>query len=208
MIPCRSFYPKGDNRVFLGGTLIRNFDGFRRLFRRAAAEFNHPFTISDDDMRLINRTLAGLGGPPANREVVGPFNSDGLATLLLFLLTQELECRVGLLGHVEPTMVRLKSLVHVLSQAAYPLITGLPALPFAEAIKEMGPERTILKPLVIYDEAGEPTSIALSGAHGRLGVGLDHGPYTLAILVGQHAGPAPLERANSAMQPSVLIVPD
>lgn len=191
--------------MFIGGTLIRRFDGFRRLCRRAAAEYGHSLTFGDDDLVLANRVLAALGGPPAASQVRGRFgSSDGLPLLLLFLMTQELDCRVGLLGDAEAAMGRLKGLAHLFGQAAYPLATGRPALAFQEVVRELGPAGAVLKPLVSYDEDGEPAAIDLQGAAGRLGVGPEHGPYTLAVML-EGAGPAPLRTGGGVLHPAVLI---
>lgn len=194
--------------MFLGGTLIKRFDGFRRLCRRAAEEYRHPLTMTDSDMLLANRVLAGLGGPPAASQVKGRFESDGLPLLLLFLLTQEFPCRAGLLGQSEPVMGRVKGLVHLLGHAAYPLISGQGPLSFQDVVKELGAGGAILRPMVRYDDAdGEPLSIDLTGAQGRLGTGAEHGPYHLAVLLGEGAGPAPLAQPEGALHPTVLLLP-
>lgn len=192
--------------MFVGGVLIKQFDGFRRLCRRAAVDFNHELTIPDEDMLLANRILAGLGGPPAPSQVRGRFNGDGLATLLLFLLTQERECRAGLLVQAEPTMGRLKSLVHLLSHAVYPTIAGPAPLQFQDVVKELGPSGAKLKPLFRYDDDGEPIAMELNGGSGTLRVGAEGGPYTLVVTSAEGAGPAPLEAPGGAMHPAVLIL--
>jgi hypothetical protein len=192
--------------VFVGGTLIRRFDGFRRLCRRAAAEFGHPLSLPDGDLLLANRVLAGLGGPPAASEIRGRFEGDGLAMLLLFFLTQEWDCRVGLLGSAEPGLARLKSMAHLFSHGAYPLLTGQAPLAFQDVVRELGAAGAAFKPLVRYDDHdGEPLSIDLLGSAGRLGVGPEHGPYTLAILL-EGAGPAPLRQADGILHPTVLVL--
>lgn len=186
--------------------LIRRFDGFRRLCRRAAEEYRQPLSLTDSDMLLINRVLAALGGPPAASEVRGRFESDGLPLLLLFLLTQELDCRVGLLGDAEPVLGKLKGLAHLLGHGVVPMLTGQTPLSFQDVVRELGPAGAALKPLVSYDQDGEPEAIAPSGAAGRLGVGPDHGPYTLAVMLGGAAGPAPLRPAAGTLHPTVLLL--
>ncbi|HWI61646.1 MAG TPA: hypothetical protein VNT75_07410 [Symbiobacteriaceae bacterium] len=190
--------------MFVGGTLIRQFDGFRRLCRRAAEEYRHPLTLSEGDLVFVNRILAALGGPPAASEVRGRFDSDGLPLLLLFLLTQEMEIRAGLLGDASAPLAHLKGLCHLLGQAAYPLVTGRPQLAFQDVVRELGPTGAVLKPLVRYDADGEPLTIDLIGAAGRLGVGPEHGPYTLAVLL-DGSGPAPLRQAAGGLHPAVAI---
>lgn len=197
----------GESTVYVGGTLIRRFDGFRRLCRQAAEEYRHPLTVTDGDMILANRTLAGLGGPPAASEVRGTSEGDGLPLLLLFLLTGEIPCHIGLLGNSEPVMARLKALAHLLGHGVYPLVTGKPALGFQEVVRELGAGGAVLRPLLHYDQEGEPTAMDLSGAAGRLGVGPEAGPYTLAVYLGEAAGPAPLARSEGDLHPAVLILP-
>ncbi len=193
--------------MFIGGHLIKRFDGFRRLCRHAAGEFNHPLSMPDDDLLLANRVLAALGGPPAKPEVRGRFEGDGLALMLLFLLTQEIPCRVGMLGGAEETLGRLKGLIHLFGHAAYPLLSGQSALPFQDVVKELGPGGAVLRPLVRYDQDGEPMEIELSGSAGALRTGSDGGPYTLAVLNGNSPGPAPLgSAAEGGMHPTVLIL--
>lgn len=194
--------------MFVGGVLIRRFDGFRRLCRKAAEEYGTPLLVTDADMLLANRVLASLGGPPAASEVRGRFEGDTLPLLLLFFLTQEMPCRVGLLGNAEPVMARVKSLVHLLGQAVYPMVSGQGALAFQDVVKELGPSGAILRPSLTYDERdGEPVSVSAAGAAGRLGVGADHGPYTLAVLLGESSGPAPLAAgAEGDLHPAVLVV--
>jgi hypothetical protein len=194
--------------MFVGGTLIRRFDGFRRLCRRAAEEYRHPLAVTEADMLLANRLLAGLGGPPAASEIRGRFEGDTLALLLLFFLTQELPVRAGLLGNAEPVMGKVKSLVHVFGHATYPLLTGRPALNFQDVVRELGPAGATLKPLVRYDDQdGEPLTIDLLGAAGRLGVGPEEGPYTLAVLLGAQSGPAPLSPVVDGLHATVLVHP-
>lgn len=194
--------------MYIGGVLIKRFDGFRRLCRRAATEFNHPLAITDEDLQLANRTLAALGGPPAGSEVRGRFTSDGLPLLLLFFLTQEMPCRIGLLGQTEAAMGRLKSLIHLFGHAVYPLISTQPPLAFAEVVRELGPSGALLKPCVVYeDRDGEPTEILRSGSAGQLRIGSEGGPYTLAVLQGEATGPARLQSANDLLHPAVLILP-
>ena len=192
--------------MFLGGTLIRRFDGFRRLCRRAAEEYGHPLAMTEADLLLANRVLAGLGGPPAASQVKGRFESDGLPLLLLFFLTQEMPCRAGLLGNAEPVMGRLKGLVHLLGHGVYPLISGHPPLAFQDVVKELGTATAVLRPCVRYDQEGEPLSLDLTGSGGRLGVGPEHGPYNLAVLLGEGAGPAPLRQPEDGLHPTVLML--
>ncbi|HWI52513.1 MAG TPA: hypothetical protein VNT01_10285, partial [Symbiobacteriaceae bacterium] len=143
--------------------------------------------------------------PPAASEVRGRFEGDGLALLLLFLLAQEMDIRAGLLGRAEETLGRLKGLVHLFGQAAYPLVAGRPALAFQDVVRELGPAGAVLKPLVRYDQDGEPLSVDLLGAGGRLGVGPEHGPYTLALLL-DGAGPAPLRPVEPDLHPVVAVL--
>jgi hypothetical protein len=192
--------------VFIGGILIRRFDGFRRLARQAADQYGHPLTITEADMLLANRVLAALGGPPAPAEVRGRFSPDGLPTLLLFLLTQEQPCRVGLLGNAEPVMGRLKSLAHLLGHSVCPLLSGQPPLPFQEVVRELGPTVAALRPLFQYDEAGDPTGFEPQGAAGLVRTGPEGGPYTLAVLLGEGAVPAPLETVGGPLHAAVLIM--
>jgi hypothetical protein len=192
--------------MFMGGTLIRRFDGFRRLCRRSAAEFGHALSVPEGDLLLANRVLAGLGGPPAAAEIRGRFEGDGLPLLLLFFLTGEVDCRVGLLGAAEPALARLKALAHLFGQGAYPLLTGQAPLAFQDVVRDLGAAGAAFKPLVRYeDRDGEPLTIDLTGAAGRLGVGPEHGPYTLAILL-EGAGPAPLRQADGSLHPTVLVL--
>lgn len=202
--------------MFVGGTLIRRFDGFRRLCRQAALEFSHQLSLPDGDLLLANRVLAGLGGPPAPPEVRGSFTGDGLSLLLLFLLTQEIPCRAGLIGRSDAHLTRLKSLAHLLGHAAYPVLTGSPPLAFQEVVREIGPTGARMRPLLTYDSEGEPVDFLPEGAAGSLGVGPDQGPYTLAVLLGPSSGPAPLlpsplaqERGEqpSGLHPVVLYLP-
>lgn len=190
----------------MGGMLIRRFDGFRRLCRRAAEEYRHPLSLTDGDMLLANRVLAALGGPPAASEVRGRFESDGLPLLLLFLLTQELDCRAGLVGDADDTLAKLKSLAHLLGHGVCPMLTGQEPLAFQDVVRELGPAGAVLKPLVTYDQDGEPEAIATSGAAGRLGVGHEHGPYTLAVMLNGAGGPVPLRPTDGTLHPTVLLL--
>lgn len=186
--------------------LIRRFDGFRRLCRYAAEEFRLDLQIDDEDLILANKTLAALGGPPMSSQVAGSFRGDGLPLLLLFLLTQEMECRVGLIGNAEPIMARLKALTHLLGHAVWPTLTGSrEPLAFQDAVREIGPHGAVLRPLFHYDADGEPTSVDPSGAAASLRVGAEGGPYTLAVLLGDQAGPAPLAQPG-ALHSAVLVV--
>jgi len=189
----------------VGGTLIRRYDGFRRLFRHAAAEFRIPLNVPEPDLLLANRVLAALGGPPAAAEVRGSFTGDGLALLVLFLLTQEIPCRVGLLGRAEGELARLKSLVHLLGQAAYPTLTGGAPLQFQAIVRELGPGGAALRPCFLYDAEGEPTEMVLEGAAGSLRTDPDGGPFTLLILAG--AGAARLEPPGGTLRPAVVVLP-
>ncbi len=194
--------------MFIGGLLIKRFDGFRRLVRRAAEEYNHPLAVPEEDMILANRTLAAMGGPPAASQVQGRFTGDTLGVMLLFLLTQEMTCRVGLLGKTEETMGRLKGLVHLFGHAVWPMVTGKPPLGFQEVVRELSPNSAALRPLVRYDDRdGEPTGIEPAGGAGIVRTGPDHGPYTLAVLLGDGTGPAPLGAGEGALHPAVLILP-
>lgn len=192
--------------MFIGGTLIRRFDGFRRLCRHSALNLGTELYIPDGDMLLCNRVLAALGGPPAAQEVRGALAGDGLAVLLLFLLTQDLPCRAGLLGHPDPILTRIKSLVHLLGHGVYPTLTGSDPLPFQEVVRELGPSGVVLKPLLRYDETGEPVEALPAGGAGAVRVGSEGGPYTLAVLQGSGTGLAPLGAAGGPMHPAVLIL--
>jgi hypothetical protein len=192
--------------LYIGGILIRRFDGFRRLCRHAAEEYHLPLTITEEEMLLANRVLAALGGPPAPSEVRGRFAADGLPALILFLLTQEYPCRIGLLGDGEQVISRLKSLVHLLGHGACPLITGQPPLAFQEVVKELGPTGVVLRPLIRYDAAGEPVGVEPAGAAGAVRVGPEAGPYTLAVMPGQGARPASLASADGGLHPAVLVL--
>lgn len=192
--------------MFVGGTLIRRFDGFRRLCRHAAFQFGLPLSLPDGDLMLANRILAALGGPPAAPEVRGSFQGDGLSMLLLFLLTQEMECRIGLVGPSDPLLARLRSLVHLLGHAVYPTLTGQGQLAFQEVVKEMGHSGALLKPCFEYDGEGEPVAIRPAGAAGQLRLGSDAGPYTLAVLLGQGVGPMPVAARNGPLHPAVVVL--
>lgn len=192
--------------MYIGGILIRRFDGFRRLCRNAAEEYHLPLTIGEDEMLLVNRVLAALGGPPAPSEVRGRFSADGLPALLLFLLTQEYPCRIGLIGDAEQVISRLKSLVHLLGHGACPLISGEPPLAFQEVVKELGPTGVVLRPLFRYDDAGEPLGFEPEGGAGAVRVGPEAGPYTLAVVPGQGGRPASLGSAGGELHPAVLVL--
>lgn len=195
-------------RVYIGGILIRQFDGFRRLCRHGAEEFHLALSMPDEDMLLANRVLASLGGPPAAPQVTGSFRGDGLPLLLLFLLTQERTCRVGLMGQTEPVMARLKALIHLLGHGVWPVLSkSTEPLTFQEVVRELGPTGAQLRPVFQYDAEGEPTSMATTGSLSACGIGAELGPYTLAVLLGAHAGPAPLLQPE-AMHPAVLVIRD
>lgn len=192
--------------MFIGGVLIRRFDGFRRLCRHAAEEFRLDLHMPDEDMLLANKVLAALGGPPMPSQVTGTFRGDGLALLLLFLLTQELPCRAGLIGHTEPVMARLKALTHLLGHAVWPTISGSEEpMAFQEVVREIGPSGATLRPLFRYDAEGEPTSMEPQGAVTTLRLGAEGGPYTLAVLLGDQAGPAPMAQPAD-LHPTVLVI--
>ncbi len=161
--------------------------------------------MPDEDLLLANRVLAAMGGPPAASQVRGSFGGDGLGLLTLFLLTQEIPCRIGLIGNAEPTIARLKSLVHLFGQAVYPTVSGAGPLEFQQVVRELGSAAVLLRPLVNYDSEGEPTEILESGAAGQLRTGYDGGPYTLAVLLNHNAGLAPLASAGGDLHPAVLI---
>jgi hypothetical protein len=191
--------------VFIGGRLIRRFDGFRRLCRRAAEAYGDPLSVTDADWRLVNRALAALGGPPAAAEVRGRFESDGLPLMLLFLLTGEMPCRIGLLGDAEPVLARLKSLVHLFGQAVYPTLAGR-SLPFHEVVHSLSDNEVTLRPLVRYDDRdGEPLAAEPVGAAGSLGIGPAGGPYTLAVRL-PGAEPVPLRAPENGLHPAILHV--
>jgi len=191
--------------LYVGGTLIRRFDGFRRLCRHAAYEFQHKLSMPDEDLLLANRVLAALGGPPAASQVRGSFVGDGLGLLNLFLLTQEIPCRIGLVGDTEPAIARIKSLVHLFGHAVYPTVTGLGPMEFKQVVRELGPTSVLLRPLITYDSDGEPLEILETGAAGQLLTGHDGGPYILAVLLNHQAGIAPLASAGGPLHPTVLI---
>ncbi|MFZ5823682.1 MAG: hypothetical protein ACOY94_05025 [Bacillota bacterium] len=192
--------------MFIGGVLIRRFDGFRRLCRHAAEEFRLDLRMDEEDLLLANRVLAALGGPPAAAEVRGSFRGDGLALLLLFLLTQENPCRVGLIGQSEPVLGRVKALTHLLGHAVWPVVSGAKEpLGFQDVVKEIGPGGAQLRLLFRYDDQGEPIAVERTGAVASLRTGADGGPYTLAVLLGAQTGPVPLAPPAS-LHPAVLVV--
>jgi hypothetical protein len=191
-------------KLFTGGQLIRQFDGFRRLIAQASEPLGAPIHLSDEVMIVCNRVLAALGGPPAKPQVTGRISAQGLAVLTLFLLTQELPARIGYLGDGEPLLAQLKSLAHVLGHSALPMLGASEPLPFQAVVKELGPSGTQFRPLLRYDIDGEPTGFEPEGAPGVLMVGPDGGGYTLAIL--DSAGPAPLAQPGEGLYPSVLVV--
>lgn len=194
--------------MYMGGILIKRFDGFRRLCRHVADDFGLPLHMPDSDLLLANRVLAALGGPPAAREVKGRFEGDGLALLLLFLLTQEIPCRVGLTGGTaEQALPRLKGLVHLLGHAVVPTLTGGAPLDFDQVVQELGPAGAALHPCLSYDDDGEPVACRPEGGAGLVRVALEDGPFTLAVLAGP-GEPAPGHQppvvAEGEMHPAVL----
>ncbi|HLO04740.1 MAG TPA: hypothetical protein VK191_16665 [Symbiobacteriaceae bacterium] len=191
-------------KLFTGGQLIRQFDGFRRLIAHAGDALGTPFHLSEEAMVVCNRVLAALGGPPAKAQVTGQLSHQGVALLSLFLLTQELPARVGYLGDGEVLLGQLKSLAHVLGHSALPMIGASEPLPFQAVVKELGPNGTQFRPLLRYDLEGEPTGFEPEGAPGSLVIGPDGGGYTLAILAA--AGPAPLAQPGEGLHPSVLVL--
>ncbi len=191
--------------MFVGGILIRRFDGFRRLCRYAAEEFHLPLHVPEEDLILANRTLAALGGPPAPSQVQGGLKGDGLPLLLLFLLTQEYTCRIGLSGDAEPVLARVKALTHLLGHAVWPTVSGrTEPLGFQDVVKELGPSITQLRPLFQYDKEGEPTSMEPTGAKSILRIGADS--YHLAVLLGEQAKPLPLVQPGDSLHPAVLLI--
>lgn len=192
-------------KLFTGGQLIRQFDGFRRLFAHAGDALGTPYHLSEEAMVVCNRVLAALGGPPAKTQVTGHLPVQGVALLSLFLLTQELPARVGYLGDGEPLLAQLKSLAHVLGHSALPMVGAQEPLPFQEVVKELGPSGTQFRPLLRYDLEGEPTDFEPEGAPGVLVVGPEGGGYTLAIM--GEAGPAPLAQPTAdGLHPAVLLL--
>lgn len=191
-------------KPFTGGQLIRQFDGFRRLIAQAGDALGSPFHLSEESMMLCNRVLAALGGPPAKPQVSGPLSIKGVALLSLFLLTQELPARIGYLGEGEPLLAQLKSLAHLLGHSALPMLTPGEPLPFQAIVRELGASGTQFRPLLRYDQEGEPTSYDPEGAPGLLVVGHEGGEYTLAILA--EPGPAPLAQPSGGLHPTVLVL--
>jgi hypothetical protein len=191
-------------KLFTGGQLIRQFDGFRRLIGHASETLGTPFHLTEESMMLCNRVLAALGGPPAKPQVTGNLQPQAVGVLALFLLTQELPCRIGYLGEGETILGQLRSLAHVLGHSALPMLTGGETLPFQAVVRELGADGTQFRPLIRYDLEGEPVSFEPEGAPGVLVVGPDGGPYTLAILA--QAGPTPLAQPDGGLHPSVLVL--
>lgn len=192
-------------KLFTGGQLIRQFDGFRRLIAHAGEALGTPFHLSEEAMVVCNRVLAALGGPPAKAQVTGHLPLQGVAVLSLFLLTQELPARVGYLGDGDALLGQLKSLAHVLGHSALPMVGAREPLQFQEVVKELSPASTQFRPLLRYDLEGEPTGFEPEGAPGLLVVGPEGGEYTLAILAS--AGPAPLAQpTEGGLHPAVLVL--
>jgi hypothetical protein len=192
--------------LYIGGQLIRCFDGFRRLSRRAAADFNLPLSITEEERLLANRVLAALGGPPAPSEVRGTISADGLPLLLLFLLTQERDCRIALLGDVEATFATLKRLIHLFGHAVYPMLSGEGQLSFQEMVKELSTDRAVLRPVVQYDAEGEPTLILPTGTGSSLHTKAAEGPFTLLIRSANASGPAPVGPVDGSLHPTILLL--
>lgn len=192
--------------MFTGGRLIREFDGFRRLLLRAAGDCSHRLDFSADDLLLANRTLAALGGPPAPAEVRGRFSKDGLPLLLLFLLSQEFPCRIGLLGDAAAALGGVKANIQVFSYAVAMVSGGKIPFGFGEAVRELSDTRAQLHPCFRYDADGEPNGVEPTGSAGLVRVGPEGGPYTLAVLSGTGGGPAPLENGSGPLHPAVLIL--
>lgn len=192
-------------KLFTGGQLIRQFDGFRRLMAHAGDALGTPYHLSEEAMMVCNRVLAALGGPPAKAQVTGQLPVQGVALLSLFLLTQELPAQIGYLGDGEPLLAQLKSLAHVLGHSALPMVGAREPLQFQEVIKELGATSTQFRPLLRYDLEGEPTSFEPEGAPGVLVVGPDGGEYTLAVM--GTAGVAPLASpSDGGLHPAVLVL--
>lgn len=146
--------------------MIRRFDGFRRMLLRAADGYQ-PIRGAEQegDLIPINRILAGLGGPPANQRPSITFReADSLPLLLLFLLTQPLSLRGVLTGDLDEQTARLKQLVHLLGQAAVPMIARGEARSFNETVRTLSPALVALHPVLSYDAEGEVTEVAPEGA--------------------------------------------
>lgn len=191
--------------MFIGGNLIRQFDGFRRLCAHAASQFHLPLQTPEPDLLLANRVLAGLGGPPAPSRITGRFTGDGLPILLFFLLTQAQTCQVGLMGDQEPLLGRLKGLVHLFGQAVYPTLTGMDGLSYQAVVQELGQAGVQLWPVVSYAADGEPTAIHLTGSPSRLTLGASESPCTLAVLPDVHQ-PLPTMAAAGSLSPTALLI--
>jgi|GEM_PF-5556542 len=196
--------------MFLGGLLIRRFDGFRRLCRRAGEAYGHPVIVSDGDLMLTNRVLAALGGPPAAPQVRGRLRGDTLSLLLLFLITQDLPCKVGVVGPVLETdrvMAGLKSLVHLLAHGVYPMVTEKPPLDYHDAVETLSATEAVLHPLMQYAEDGEPAGLAPFGGSGSVTVGPADGPYTLLVTFGEEPQAGLLFPSDGTLHPASLVVP-
>jgi hypothetical protein len=155
----------------LGGTMIRRFDGFRRLLLRAAGDYRHELRGAQPELDLVplNRILAGLGGPPAAvRLSVTLREPDSLPLLLLFLLTHPTPVRFVLSGEYGAQTARLRQLIHLFAQAAAPLLLQTAPLQFEEAVRELSDQVIALQPVVRYDRDGEVRSIDPSGAASEL----------------------------------------
>lgn len=166
--------------------MIRRFDGFRRLLRRAAEGFNHPLrgAEADQDLIPVNRILAGLGGPPAAvRLAVTLKEADTLPMLLLFLLVQPVPAKFVLSGDTEQYAARLKQLLHLLGHAVAPLLRYGGVLSFDETVRELSPALVTVHPLLGFDSDGEVTGMETDGSASELAlIGAPGEPLTLTIM--------------------------
>lgn len=168
--------------------MIRRFDGFRRLVRRAAEHMQLTLQGPDPEIDLIplNRILAGLGGPPASQTLsIRLREGDSLPLLLLFFLTQPVPVRMVLTGDVEPRAARLKQLTHLLSQSVLPMVTGTPAAPFDETVRTISPALVALRPRLEFDADGEVSGFSPDGAGSELALVQAPGQPLQLVLAGE-----------------------
>lgn len=165
--------------------MIRRFDGFRRLLRRAAEGFQHTLRGAEPEQDLIpvNRILAGLGGPPAPIRLAVTFReADTLSILLLFLLVQPVPVRFVLSGDAETHTAKLKQLIHLLGHAVSPMLRQGEALTFEETVRHLSPALIAVRPGLGFDPDGEVTGMDPDASVSELAVIASPGcPLTLAI---------------------------